>query len=344
MRTKQKILPKQRIQPKLKIQPKQRIRLKKKIRRKKVIVFLIFNLIFAIFMAPFIIFRGPFEDLKVLAVGSIITSRHPQVVRAFLSEEKISEITKKFNSPGSGANINRLINVSDPSAGIVIEDIKGSAFKGKVMLIKNPKRIQVAVTKDIGETGQLLSSMVKESGAIAAINGGGFDDLNGRGNGAYPMGISVHNGEIVSNDSGNEAVEIIGLDKDGKLIGGKMTASEIKSKNIREAVSFWKTTLVKNGKRGDFIDGEWGVAPRSAIGQKEDGTIIFVVIDGRQLTWSIGAKLSDLYQIFLKYGAVNAYNLDGGSSTELVYNQKIINKPCDFFGERYIPTAFLVMP
>jgi exopolysaccharide biosynthesis protein len=333
---------KKRIFTKLRIRPKQRTRSKKKLCRKKVIVFLIFNIVFAIIMAPFIIFRGPFEDLKILSVGSIITSRHPQIVKVFLSEEEISEITKKFNSTGSNVNFSRLINLSDPAEGIVIEDIK-SPFKGKVMLINDPKRIKVAVTKDIGETGQLLSSMVKESGAIAAINGGGFDDLNGRGNGAYPMGISVHNGEIVYDESGNDPVDIIGLDKDGKLIGGKMTASEIKSKNIREAVSFWPT-LVKNGKRGNFVDGEWGVAPRSAIGQKEDGTIIFVVIDGRQPTWSWGAKMSDLYNIFLKYGAVNAYNLDGGSSTELIYNQKIINKPCDFFGERYIPTAFLVMP
>jgi exopolysaccharide biosynthesis protein len=326
------------------ILPKQRIRPKKKIRRKKVIAFLIFNIVLAIIVAPFFVFKGPFEDLKILAVGSIISSRHPQVVQAFLSEEEISKITKKFNSTGSGANFSRLINLSDPAAGIIIYDIKGYAFKGKVMLINDPKRIKVAVTKDIGETGQLLSSMVKESEAIAGINGGGFDDLNGRGNGAYPMGICVHNGEIVYDDSGNDTAEIIGLDKDGKLIGGKMTAAEIKSKNIREAVSFWKSDLVKNGKRGSFVDGEWGVAPRSAIGQKEDGTIIFIVVDGRQPTWSWGAKLSDLYGIFLKYGAVNAYNLDGGSSTELIYNQKIINKPCDLFGERYIPTAFLVMP
>lgn len=261
-----------------------------------VFIFILFNIIFTIILAPFIIFWGPFEAMQTLAVGSVLTSRHPQVVKAFLSDEQISEIVLKYDDPDSPSGIPLQRTVSDASAGITIEDIKGRAFKGKVMLIKNPKRMKVAVTKELEVTGERVSDFVKDTGAIAGINGGGFYDPKGTGNGAFPDGLTVHNGEIVHNNRGNLSTDIVALDKDGKLIVGQITADDVKKKNIKEAVSFWPA-LIQDGKRGIFEDSVWGVAPRTAIGQKADGTIILVVIDGRQLT-SLGAKMSDLYNLF----------------------------------------------
>ena len=302
-----------------------------------------FNVVFIVVLAPFIIFWGPFEAMKTVAVGAVLTSRHPQVVKAFLSDQQISEIVNKYDNTDSPSDIPLQRTASDSSAGITIEDIKGRAFKGKVMLIKNPKRIKVAVTKELEVTGERVSDFVKDTGAIAGINGGAFIDTNGAGNGAFPDGLVVHNGVIVHNNRGNLSTDIVAFDKDGKLIVGQITADDVKKKNIMEAVSFLPT-LIQDGKRGVFNDSEWSVAPRTAIGQKADGTIILVVIDGRQPTWSWGAKMSDLYNLFLDYGAVNAANLDGGSSSELVYNGKVINKLWDIFGERYLPTGIVVMP
>lgn len=280
-----------------------------------------------------------------MAVGSIATSRHPQVARLFLSQEKIDELMHAYDSAGTftGLNVERDKVVTDPSTGITIEDIKGPNFKGKVMLIKDPKRVQVAVTKEIGVAGERVSDFVKDTGAVAAINAGGFYDPNGKGNGAFPDGLTVHNGEIVHNNVGNKTVNIVAIDKDGKLIIGDMSADQIEQKHIKEAVSFYPN-LVENGKPAVSGDGGWGIAPRTGIGQTADGTIIFLVIDGRQPTWSIGATLRDMMNIFLDYHAVNAVNLDGGSSSELVYNGKVMNKLWNVFGERYIPTAFVVMP
>ena len=314
----------------------------RKIRLKMILVFFLFNLIFDVVLAPFIIFWGPFEAIQTLAVGSVLTSRHPQVVKAFLSDEQISEIVNKYDSADLPSDSPIKHVVSDASAGITIEDIKGKSFKGKVMLIKDPKRMKVAVTKELEVTGERVSDFVKDTGAIAGINGGGFYDPNGAGNGAFPDGLTVHNGEIVHNNVGNKSTDIVALDKDGKLIVGQITADDVKKKNIQEAVSFLPT-LIQDGKRGEFQDSRWGVAPRTAIGQKADGTIILVVIDGRQLT-SLGAKMSDLYNIFKDYDAINAANLDGGSSSELFYNGKVISKQWNMFGERYLPTAIVVMP
>lgn len=314
-------------------------------RFKMVLAFIAFNLIFASVLAPFVVFWGPFESLKVMSVGAVATSRHPQVVQAFLSQAEIDRI-RNLNADQDisvGKVIGRTKVISDPSTGITIEDIKGTSFKGKVMLIKDPKRVKLAVTKEIGVTGERVSDLVKDMGAIAGINAGGFYDPNGKGNGAFPDGLTMHDGQLVHNNVEDKAVNIVGFNDKGKLVLGKMTAKQLVEKNMREVVTF-EPNLIVEGKSVVSGDGGWGIAPRTGIGQMADGTVIFVVIDGRQPTWSIGANLRDLMHVFEDYHAVNAVNLDGGSSSELVYNGKVMNKLWNIFGERYIPTAFVVTP
>ena len=312
----------------------------KRVRFKKILAFLLFNLVFAAILSPFIVFWGPFNAIKAVAVGSIYTSRHPQLVKLFLSTDEISKIMNS-SSLSTSQDISRDSVVSDPSAGITIEDIKGPSFKGKVMLIKDPKRVKLAVTKEIGQAGERVSDLVSDTGAIAGINAGGFYDPDGKGNGAYPDGLTVQDGKLVHNNVGNQTVNIVGFDDQGKLIIGDMTADQIEANHIEQAVSFGPN-LIKDGKSMVVGDGGWGIAPRTGIGQTADGTVIFLVIDGRQPTWSIGASLRDMMNVFNDYHAVNAVNLDGGSSSELVYDGKVQNKLWDIFGERYIPTAFVV--
>lgn len=315
------------------------------IRIRMILAFLAFNLILATILAPFILFWGPFQSLKSVAVGSVYTSRHPQVVQAFLSKTEIEEIMASNNS--QGINISQAIArtniIDDASSGITIEDIQGPSFKGKVMLVKDPKRVKLAVTKEIGITGERVSDFVKDMGAFAGINAGGFYDPNGKGNGAFPDGLTVHDGKLVHNNVEDQTVNIVGFNDQGKLIIGDMKASQLEQNHIMEAVSF-TPNLIVDGKPVISGDGGWGIAPRTGIGQMADGTVIFVVIDGRQPTWSIGATLRDLMNVFVDYHAINAVNLDGGSSSELVYNGKVANKLWDIFGERYIPTAFVVTP
>lgn len=282
-----------------------------------------------------------------MAVGSINTSRHPQVVRAFLSSAQISTIMHQYDA--LGVNTQRAVVsqkvVTNPSSGIEIENIQGHSFRGKVMLIHDPKRVKVAVTNQLGVAGERLTGLVQQSGAIAGINAGGFNDPNGKGNGAFPEGLTVHDGKLVYNSAGSKSVnEVIGIDNKGNLVIGPMSAEELAAKHIQEAVTFFGPNLIVNGKPVVVGDGGIGIAPRTGIGQTADGTIIFVVIDGRQPTWSWGATARDLMNVFLEYHAVNAVNLDGGSSTEMVYQGKVTNRLWDIFGERYIPTAFVVMP
>jgi len=317
---------------------------KSNIRIRMILAFFIFNIVFAAMLVPFVLFWGPFQSLKYVAVGAVATARNNWVVQAFLSEEEISRIMNSNKSQvNNGLDLGRTKVITDKTSGITIEDIQGRSFKGKVMLIKDPKRVKLAVTKEIGVTGERVSDFVKDMGAIAGINAGGFYDPNGKGNGAFPDGLTMHDGKLVHNNVGDKAVNIVGFNDQGKLVLGKMTAMQLVEKNMREVVTF-EPNLIVDGKPVITGDGGWGIAPRTGIGQMADGTVIFVVIDGRQPTWSIGATLRDLMNVFADYNAVNAVNLDGGSSSELVYDGKVMNKLWNIFGERYIPTAFVVTP
>jgi len=307
-------------------------------------LFLGFNLIFSIILAPFILFFGPFQSLKAVAVGSIYTSRHPQVVQAFLSQAEIDRIMD-INSSQQTSNEQAIAHskIIDTNREITIEDIQGSSFKGKVMLIKDPKRVKLVVTRKLGASGEQVSSVVKDLGAVAGINAGGFYDPDGKGNGAFPDGLTVQDGILVHNNVGNRAVNIVGFDDQGKMMIGSMTADQLKTNHILQAVTFGPN-LIKDGKPLIIGDGGWGIAPRTGIGQRADGTVIFVVIDGRQPTWSLGASLRDLMNVFNNYQAVTAVNLDGGSSSVFVYKGSVTNRPCSVFGERYVPSAFIVTP
>ena len=159
------------------------------------------------------------------------------------------------------------------------------------------------------------------------MNAGGFYDPNWNSNGALPHGTVISNGKVVSDYAdARMGGGFIGFTKDDKFILGNMSKDEALKIGYRDAIEFGPYLIV-NGKRS-FIKGNggWGIAPRSAIGQRKDGIVLFLVINGR-LASSIGADMVDLCDIMENYGAYNAANLDGGSSSELVINNEIINTP-----------------
>lgn len=136
---------------------------------------------------------------------------------------------------------------------------------------------------------------------------------------------------------------MVGFTNDNKLVLGKFSKSEALNMGIRDAVEFGPFLII-NGEASKVLgNGGWGIAPRTAIGQRQDGIVLFLVINGRIPT-SIGADMNDLIEIMQKYGAYNAANMDGGSSTELVINNKIINKPVagGRDGLRDMPTFWIV--
>ncbi|CAG7631002.1 hypothetical protein PAESOLCIP111_03253 [Paenibacillus solanacearum] len=224
---------------------------------------------------------------------------------------------------------------------IKVEDISGKFWKGKKLTVYDPKTIRVMTPHKTGE-GERISSMVTRTGAVAGVNGGGFTDPEGLGNGFAAIGAIFSGGEIIFNDQdGSIPQHIVGFTKDGTLVVGKYDFFQLRDMGISDAVSFYPR-LIANGK--PLItsgDGGWGRGPRTAVGQKADGTVIFLIIDGRQ-AHSVGATLKELQDLLLEDGVVNAGNLDGGASSELVVDGELLTKPSSRYGERRLPSAFLV--
>jgi exopolysaccharide biosynthesis protein len=225
---------------------------------------------------------------------------------------------------------------------IDVKPIEGKGFKGYLLTITDPKKVRI-VTTEKPQKGEKVSSMVQRTGGIAGVNGGGFNDPNWKGNGFQPEGIVMSGGKIFYQDVGmNTPVHVMGIDKDGQMIAGKYSPAQLLKMNVMEAASYAPRFIVNGvGQIKDQADG-WGIAPRTCMAQKKDGSIMFAIIDGRQPGYSLGATLFDVQQVFLENGAIIAANLDGGASTVLVQENQIINRPSSEYGERLIPTAWVV--
>lgn len=324
---------------------------RKKSSFKLAITFIFYEIIIVVITVPILIFYGPFQNVKRTIVGTAMaTFSHQSIATTFLSKDQISKILKSDSSGetvGSESENLSEIQVSHlKDSGIERYDIHTKKFNGYILEIKDPTRVKIGYTKRLGEVGQRTSLIASENGAVAAINGGGFTDksANGKlwsGTGAYPEGIVISSGNLVYSDvKSNERVNVTAFTKDGKLIVGDHTLNDLKKLNVVEAVSF-RNTLIINGKTVAVEDE--GLNPRTAIGQKLDGTIIMLVIDGRQ-GLKPGATLKEVQNILIQQGAVNASNLDGGSSSTMYLDGEVINSPCDWNGERTVATALYVKP
>ena len=223
--------------------------------------------------------------------------------------------------------------------------LKGYKFDAYLVAVYDASKISLVHTKYLGKKGEYLVDMAKREGAVVAINGSAFKDPKGYGNGGQPKGIVIEDGKIIqSSRNRTHGGGIIGFTNDNKLLLGNMSAKKAIELGVRDAVEFGPY-LVVNGKsmvvKGN---GGFGIHPRTAIGQRQDGIVLFLVIDGRRVD-SVGASIKETANIMLKYGAINAANLDGGNSSVLIINNKIINRPINWGNQevtRPIATGFIV--
>ena len=303
--------------------------------------FIVVTLVFVAATSPIIVLFGPFGNLKRAVVGAIMRSRHPQYITWLYNQEELNEILGVVKTTEQTQVLSFKPRTDST---LSLQKIETTRFVGYLLEIPNPQRIQVATAEDIQEKGDTTSRIAKKNNAVAAINGGGFYDPNGTGTGRLPYGFIIHEGKYLLGQQvdDKERVDFVGMTRSGNLIAGNYNKKELHDLGVTEGLTFGPP-LIMNGKKVIRSgDGGWGISPRSAIGQKKDGTMMFLVIDGRQPGYSIGATLVDVQNIMYEKGAYIAANLDGGSSTTLYYNGNVVNKPADLLGERMIPTAFIV--
>jgi len=283
---------------------------------------------------------------RYMMADTLITTQHRHWAKYLIGDEelnrRVADYEIRFNEMAQIKDKTNIDLSRHREKEVEVEQIEGKSFKGHILYVHDPKMIRVVTTGIVGQGEQILS-MVKRTGAIAGVNGGAFDDPNWDGNGFKPAGIVMSGGKLLYSDGGMEdPVNVVGIDRNGLMVAGRYKPSELVKMGVSEAVTF-QPKFIANGKGliRNAADG-WGIAPRTCMAQKQDGTIMFVVIDGRQPGHSIGATLYDVQKLLLERGAVTAANLDGGSSSVLVKDDAVVNKPSSSYGMRYLPTAFLV--
>lgn len=328
--------------------------------------------------------QGPSETVRDMLVQSANNSSGAQWIPGlFLDDETLQAIIDKRgdrvieevdfdeikpNDPGdggSGDGGSAVDEWAENEDGIILDILVQNTFKAYVMLIKDPARIYTGISSNDFESatrGERIYVAAKKAGAIAAINAGEFEDKGGTGSGARPMGMTVSNGKIVWDDGLKRT--FIGFDYDNRLVVKEgITAAEVKELRIRDGVCFQRKNALIETVDGSTVahmgSGDVGVAQRTAIGQRADGTVIMIVTDGRTAS-SLGATRDDITNLMLKYGAVCAGMLDGGSSAMMYYADYIekydvdesqldqyqllgiVNKYKAFTSPRYLPTFFMV--
>lgn len=342
---------------------------------KKLLIAIIILGIIGISTVAFL-FYGPYKGFRDWWITTAMTTmRHQYLATWFFSQETIDEVLSKNRvEEVEGITDTTLIKPTeddkdeiiyenryerqifakglDPEEYDIYEDtedyriikIEGKKYSGYLAAIYDPSRVKAVASRKVGESGQYLTTMVKENDAILGINGGGFLDEGHNGNGSMPHGITIVNGKAITTNNYKGVGGLIGFDNEDRLILGKMNLSQAKAMKIRDAVT-WGPYLIINGEASKILgNGGWGTAPRTAIGQRKDGVVLMLVLDGRRAT-KPGADMNDLIEIMQRYGAYNAVNLDGGTSSAMVVGDKIINDPIDASGAhrtRYIATGFIV--
>ena len=324
-------------------------------------------LVIALYGLMFVLAKGPSTTARDLFVMSVReTSAMGWVANIYFSDEEIAEIENqkdvedfietdtsliqipKETEPQDGATPTEDAGpqpdawglIDEDGDGIILEEVKGEGYSGYMMVVLDPSRVIVgSVPKSYGARGYTVEEMVRHFDAVAGTNAGGFHDPNGSGNGSIPDTLVVFEGQVYYSNMGIRA-GFVGIDSNHILhVANKITEAEIKEKDIQYGVCFGPV-LVANGKPCDVNIS--GVNPRTAIGQRSDGAILMLVIDGRQVI-SMGATMQDLIDIMMDYGAINACNLDGGSSTLMWYVGDYVNNCASVVGIRPVPTAILVL-
>lgn len=308
----------------------------------------------------YVLVKGPSTALRNTFLATMIeTRRFDWLANIYLTDEEYVELIEDIYRVDESATDSSLINaevevsvneqgqnvdaygiVDEDGDGIVLQDVTGEGFTGYMLIVYDPMRIRLGIPDIFGGTGLTVEQYCEKYNALAAVNASGFDDPNGTAWGGVPVGVIIYEGTVYNASAGWN--EYCGFDSNGIMHIDAFEGTELKETDIVNA-AFFGPKLIVNGNPRDPEKLVSGVNPRTAIGQRADGAVLLLVLDGRQVQ-SLGATYQDCCDVMIDYGAVNAYCMDGGSSSSMYYNGAYINSPSGEGGARPCPSAWIVLP
>ena len=313
------------------------------------------------------VFNGPSETARNRLTMSLLEASATKWVPAlFVGEDTVEQIRAKVAAdlPDEQSDPSQviirtedLLN-SDEWAqypdGLRVEEVSGDTYNAYIMLIRDPSRVYLSPSSKSysrSRPGARITRQIEAEGAVAGVNGGAFFD-NGTASpevGSVPCGLVVSRGEILWDD-GSSYYGFAGFNEDDILVVSKtMSAKDAREARIRDGCCYGPVLIKDSAVNEEAYNTNSGYNPRTAIGQRADGTVLLLCIDGRQ-AGSLGATYGDVIDVMVEYGAVNACNLDGGSSTVMLRRdqdgqvQTVNNVSLLQEEPRRMPTFFMVRP
>lgn len=290
----------------------------------------------------------------------------PEEIQAIVDQNSMKELNAEINTDliqsgsfgsvgtdGTGA-------ADDETADIEIVEVAGSTYTGTMMIVKDPSRVSLATIYPWREYGVTLETLVTSNDAIAGINGGLYNSTDNTG--GAPYGVIVSNGEIQHNKPQEyKGLVLIGFTEDHILqivdisdMNSEDVENLVAEMKIRDAVTFQEEAsdvnnhfvqLIINNEAREMNGAGSGLNPRTAIGQRADGAVLLFVTDGRGKSGHLGASSGDLIEVMQEFEAVNAANLDGGSSSCMYYDGEYLMSSVTFYYSNSswrLPAGFIV--
>lgn len=313
------------------------------------------------------VFNGPSETARNRLTMSLLEASATKWVPAvFVGGDTVEQIRAKVAAdlPEGLSDPTQVVVLAGSAAGsdeweacpdgLRVEEIHGDTYNAYMMLVRDPSRVYLAASSKRfarSKPGARITHQIETEGAEAAINGGAFFD-NGTISpevGSVPCGLVVAGGEILWDD-GTSYDGFAGFNEDNILVvSKKMSAAEAREARIRDGCCYGPVLIRDGAVNEEAYNTNSGYNPRTAVGQRADGTVLLLCIDGRQ-AGSLGATYADIIDVMVEYGAVNACNLDGGSSTVMLLRdgegqvQTVNNVSLLQEDPRRMPTFFMVRP
>ncbi|MCT4544638.1 MAG: phosphodiester glycosidase family protein [Vallitalea sp.] len=293
---------------------------------------------------------------KISEIGMIIEN-HEEVFNSQSQKlTNLSELSVSQKKLSNDIYERKILDMLGPAIEAHISDrteikifkLNELGYRGYIAKVKlfDAEAFKVILAKNtLGEL-ETTSSAAKRENAMLAINGGGFytEIRNGKKY-AQLIGNTVIDGKLVEPFNGYPGnLFFTGINKKGEVVGNiPQSESDISNLNPSQGVSFIPV-LLKDSKKV-IIPKKWKETrhPRTIIGKYANDDLIMIVVDGRQGNWSHGVSLERLQDKLLELGVKEAYNLDGGGSTGMYYNGKVLNRPSDG-RQRPVANNIVILP
>ena len=249
---------------------------------------------------------------------------HPEALENGWANLVIDESTVDGKGTDIQTKLGEQVLAIDVPNQILIVRVKGNGYQGALAIAKDPARLSLRPASTIWKVGEPVGTIAAANNGVLGMTGSAFPDFEGRGNGGEISGYAMYNGRGDGYGHMGPGRKRIELHEDNLFY--IKDAPSPTGEGTTDAVEFGPALVIDGKIVVDANCGYTGIQPRAVIGQSDKYEILMLVIEGRLPPRSLGTDVIVCANILKDHGAMQAMNLDGGTSALLWYNGHEVTK------------------